>query len=71
MQGWIEQVRLMKKEGVNIGVEVGQGSNFKKLFLTAKVVGSSPEAGRMRELQQIVKNRLGMTSNLQDQMKSF
>jgi len=69
MQGWIEQVRLMKKEGVNIGVEVGQGSNFKKLFLTAKVVGSSPEAGRMRELQQIVKNRLGMTSNLQDQMK--
>ena len=69
MQGWIDQVRLMKKEGVNIGVEVGQGSNFKKLFLTTKVTGSSPAAKRMRYLQDTIKRRLGMTSDLQDKMK--
>ena len=59
----------MKKEGVNIGVEVGEGSNFKKLFLTTKVTGSSPDAKRMRYLQDTIKRRLGMTSDLQDKMK--
>lgn len=69
MQGWVDQVRLMRDEGINIGVSVGDGSNYKRLFLTTEVTGSSPEAKRMRFLQATIKRRLGMTSDLQNQLK--
>lgn len=68
MQGWIEQVRLMQKEGLNLGVEVGEGSDFRKLFLSTKVTGTSPEAARMRELHSIIKRRHGMSSPLEEQI---
>lgn len=69
MQGWVDQVRLMRDEGINIGVNVGDGSNYKRLFLTTEVTGSSPEADRMRHLQNTIKRRLGMTSDFQNQLK--
>lgn len=69
MQGWIEQVRIMQGEmGLNLGVEVGEGSDFRKLFLSTKVTGSSPEASRMRELHDIIKRRHGMSSPLEEQI---
>lgn len=70
MQGWVEQVRTMQNEGLNLGAVVGDGSDFRKLFLTTEITGNSPEAARMRELQSIIKNRHGMTTGLEQQLNS-
>jgi hypothetical protein len=69
MQGWIDQVRIMQDEGINLGVKVGEGSNYKRLFLSTEITGSSPQAVRMRYLQDTIKRRLGMSSPMQDRLK--
>ncbi len=69
MQGWIEQVRIMKEEGINISVSVPDNigpSDYRKLFLNTKVEGSSPAANRMRYLQNTIKRRLGMSSPIEE-----
>lgn len=72
MQGWIDQVRLMQKEGINLGIEVPDNISkfdYRKLFLNTKLTGSTPEAARMREIQAIIKRRLGMTDVLTEQLR--
>ncbi len=69
MQGWIEQLRIMREEGINISVSVPDNigpSDYRKLFLNTKVEGSSPAANRMRYLQNTIKRRLGMSSPIEE-----
>ena len=69
MKGWIEQLRIMREEGINLSVTVPDNigpSDYRKLFLNTKVEGSGPAAERMRELQNTIKRRLGMTSSIEE-----
>lgn len=69
MKGWIEQLRIMREEGINLSVTVPDNigpSDYRKLFLNTKVEGSGPAADRMRELQNTIKRRLGMTSSIEE-----
>lgn len=74
MKGWVNQLRIMREEGINISVEVPKGigpSDYRKLFLNTKVTGSSPAANRMRELQSVIKRRLGMSTRLEDELSQM
>tara|TARA_B110000902_G_scaffold100395_1_gene118706 strand:- start:3650 stop:7954 length:4305 start_codon:yes stop_codon:yes gene_type:complete len=69
MKGWIEQLRIMREEGINLSVTVPDNigpSDYRKLFLNTKVEGNGPAAERMRELQNTIKRRLGMTSSIEE-----
>lgn len=74
MKGWIDQLRIMREEGVNISVTVPDNigpSDYRKLFLNTKVEGSSPAAERMRDLQNTIKRRLGMSSSIEDSLSQL
>ena len=74
MQGWLKQADEMMSQNMNINVVVDKNihpSDFKKRFLSATVEGSSPEASRMRELQDIVKRRLVVSSDLQNDIRQI
>ena len=74
MQGWIKQADEMMSQNMNVTVRYPSGidpSDYKKRFLGAVVEGSSPEASRMRELQDIVKRRLVISSDLQNNLRQL
>ena len=74
MKGWIDQLRIMREEGINIAVTVPDGigsSDYRKLFLNTKVEGTSPAANRMRELQNIIKRRMGMSTRIEDELSQM
>jgi hypothetical protein len=73
MKGWIEQLKTLREQGVNISVSVPDNvspSDYRKLFLNTTVEGTSPAANRMRELQNIIKRRQGMTTRIEEEMRN-
>ena len=74
MKGWVDQIRTLREEGINVSVSVPDGvspSDYRKLFLGTVVEGSSPAANRMRELQNIIKRRMGMTTRVEEELRTL
>ena len=75
MQGWVKQAEELRSLGISKVVFPSPSdvdkSDFKKMFLKTVIGGSSPEAVRMRELQQIVKRRLIMSDPIQKELNQL
>lgn len=73
MQGWINQIKIMREEGIPLSVEVAgdiDPNDFRKLFLNTKITGSSPAERRMKEIQDTIKRRLNMSqSSVEEEIK--
>ena len=75
MQGWVKQAEELRSLGISKVVFPSPSdvdkSDFKKMFFNTVIEGPSPEAVRMRELQQIVKRRLIMSDPIQKELNQL
>lgn len=71
MNGWLDQADMMMKNNMSVAFQIPKSLNPRTQFLEAKVIGSSPEAARMRELHTIIKRQLSMKTDAEVNFQAF
>jgi hypothetical protein len=71
MGGWLAQADMMMKNSMAVSFDFPKSLNPRTQFLEAKVIGSSPEAKRMREIHSIIKRQLNMKTDFELKTNAF
>lgn len=68
---WLQQADAMMKNNMSVVFEIPKVHNPRIQFMEAKVIGNSPEAARMKELQAIIKRQMMMKTPFEKEVDSF
>ena len=71
INGWLAQADEMMKKNMSVAFQIPKSLSPRVQFLEAKVIGTSPEASRMRELHAIIKRQMMMTTDFDLAIEAF
>lgn len=70
-KSWLSTAKNMMDNNMNVVFEIPMSNSPRVKIENAKVIGNSPEASRMREIQGQIKRQLNMKTELEKQVDQF